>query len=260
MPQRNIDPDFLTARPGPSVPPGPPVPAGPPDPGEPARRLVPPEEPSGEDQVLVEIAARLRAAYFRERHRFQRPDATGPSYGDGHTPHWDGGVTSTGRKVAPVWPKLAAHVVAHGCDPDQYIVAQFSNRRSGRAPGPAELLSPEAVFRYREFVGPGETARIRARLEAEARTFDQARFDLAKTAPHASETQVIRTILVDDGLRLSAMFRCLMAVAAGQPDLCLTFAAAAAVDYLPRRDAYEEVLGPRIPPAVRETASQSHSL
>ena len=74
--------------------------------------------PQVEADPLAETADKIRNYYIRERTvRDGRAFRPGPSC--------DGGVSRSGRRYKPIWPKVAKTVADLDADPEQFVKAQF---------------------------------------------------------------------------------------------------------------------------------------
>lgn len=163
---------------------------------------------------VVARAARNLYVFHRNYLKSMR---TGESTRDGlrTVPAWDGGVDRNGRRHRPVWPKLAAALVARGAELVSFVEAQFGT--AAAIPEPNMLLGDAAFDRAFEYArsAPREAAERRRSQEAamlaavprEMRLYGRGVEDAA------------RAVLRDPGVEVTPLFRHCFAAAAGATDM-----------------------------------------
>lgn len=107
-----------------------------------------PEELPREDEAISRLAKYVRTLYCI----CVREQTGNASYGKEPMLTWDGDPEGlSGRRRVPVWPKIAAAILAESANPEQYIRAQFVYNRLDRHPAPNTLYNDDAKERWRTF-------------------------------------------------------------------------------------------------------------
>lgn len=113
------------------------------------------------DTIFQDMCRVVRQAYIHCR----REHCGKWNYGENGLGKWDG-EDKFGTNVAPIWPKVAAHIIRLGADPVTFIRAQFANTRIDQPPLPNQLLSESSVAKYDRYAANAERD-LRERLERE---------------------------------------------------------------------------------------------
>ncbi len=177
---------------------------------------------------------RVREIYLREYRTYSGK----PNYGRGPLPHLDGGVTSMGRRCKSVWGPLAAKFETLTIDPELYIPWLFAN--SSVLPLPNQMLSPKTVTVFREHHNP-RVMEERAALEFQV---DLTQFQMTLTPKlkcYWPEDAVRLTLQDEDVNKARPLFRFCFGVLYQMPDICSRYLAAARLQYMENRQAYDRI-------------------
>jgi len=212
-----------------------------------------PVEPvKDENSLQAQLAARLRAAYIRERRRWIRA-VTGKDskYGSKSMPRWDGGRDDDGACHKSVWLDIARHLLDMKClSPERFVQAQFVEKQP---PMPPMLKSEAAWKRFTDFNGDA-TARLKSEFKAECIAFELAQQEATTWFPEYDKKDVWRFVLRDTQSQLSALFRFCVALSEHLGDIAEQFQELALLDYLQDPQGYEQVWGTKIPDSLKEDA------
>jgi hypothetical protein len=208
-----------------------------------------------DDEARAEYCAAVRAFLLRTRGVRSR-------YGDRPLPVWDGGETADGRRHTAVWPKVAGFVRRHGLDLGRLVRCVFAARAVGTAggaalgppPPPTMLYSAEALRLYRADADRRHDAdreSARAELCSQAEAFRAALvLRSALRAAGWSAEEVARSVVGDEALPLSALFRFCVAAQEGYQDLADRYFRPALRQYTAGRALCDDVWGERLPAAL----------
>ena len=213
-----------------------------------------PSQDSCEDEnsFQAQLAARLRAAYVRERRRHHRA-ITGRegNYGDKHMAKWDGGRDDHGTSHKSVWVDLANTLILRHClAPERFVQAQFLEKRP---PMPPMLKSEAAWKRFTDFNGDAAT-RLKNEFKAECVAFEMAQQEVVTWFPQADKKEIWRFVLRDSQTQLSALFRFCIALSEQLGDIAAIFQELAMQDYLQDPQGYDHAWGTKIPESLKNEA------
>lgn len=182
---------------------------------------------TGADELLARMADTARETYIHERRMFESARSGMPShYGDRGLGRWDGTAEKGarpdkyGRNFKPVWPEIVRFAVTNGADVSGLIRARFAFNTSRTPPEPPECKTPLAL-RFYEQRESDQTEKVRLRLESERMVTKVELTFRSRYVKNFGWTldRVVRSIVDDDTLDLSPLFRVILAVEHGYPDL-----------------------------------------
>jgi len=180
-----------------------------------------------------------------------------PEYGRKHMPRWDGGETAHGSTHRPVWPRIAAVIVAQDADPLQFIRAQFVGVRRATPPRPNQLYNEEAVARWQNY-----------RFKAQQNLERQVASDLNQIKVHVLPFTVnlgwdyrtaLAYVLKDRRCGASSLVRYCAAVAESLP-IAAAFRERALLQYMFQMADYDSLLGNKVPQELRAEAAELREL
>jgi len=203
-----------------------------------------------------ELAARLRAAYIRERRLFEQRLTGRPSQYNSSV-HWDGGRGKNGSVRQSIWPKVARFVQQYQLDPEAFIRHQFVLGEGQHVILPNQLYNADALRRHREqadlerkvlaaaFGSQQET--LRKSVQAAQEMSDLAGYKL-------SPRDLQLSVLLNESLPLSALFRYCLAYSEGLAKVAAIYKEAAARQYMRNSRTYDLVWGSWIPEEFKHEA------
>jgi hypothetical protein len=210
-----------------------------------------------DDSELSEIDKLVRRIYFEERSRFVllrggQPEAFDISK---RYPLYDGGERPTdGRKFECVWPKLSQFIMDNGIDPRVFLRGAFTSTIGNSPPQPNMFMNAKILtLAKRSSYVTTDSLRI-AYQSFLRKTQYEMRLRVAENV-HPLET-IFKIVISAPGIDTRPVFRYCMAIEAGLPKVAEVFVADAIIDYLFNIDAYESVIGKRLPDDFRKRAAQ----
>lgn len=188
------------------------------------------------DYILEAVANQIRSAYLVERSAISH---TGRPYRS--SPKWDGGVDKYGKRHKPIWPKIAKLVLSNHLDPLAFVRAQFSGR-THNPPRPTELLNAKALDRAGR-AKACDTQDFTVFFRSQINTYCVEVIRLNELMEWPKEL-IWLTVLKDESLSLSSLFRYCQAVAIGGPrfeKVARKYRVAAMLQYIRGREEYDRV-------------------
>ena len=201
------------------------------------------------------LAQEIRSVYITARRRHEERRTGRPSnYLPGNW--WDGGRTRrSGVKRKNYWLALAKQFQEKGIDPAAFIDFVFSqwsvnwaHKRQDYAPQPNILGSKSWQEKFLEYRKSGTSEeRCRRAFKAQQAAAKQAILKYESYDLYEDEQAVLRAVLCDSSLSLSALFRYCFAVKAGQGDVAAFYHTAAKKQFAKSPEVYLEQWGDWLP-------------
>lgn len=165
----------------------------------------------------------------------------------------------------PTFRKLAQLFVDRQIvDYRTYLYVQFEARANKHiAPTPKQCCGPVALQKWLRFAGDmgPVTEQLATALQIQKKTFNLELIlaeDMALDAdPPRTREQIVASVLWNDSLQLSGLFRYGAACAANLPEVAATYRDRAYLQYLFAKKAYDKVWGDMVPAALRVEADKS---
>lgn len=222
--------------------------------------------------LLDHLAAEARRVYIETRRAFEARRTGMPSfYGDSPLPRWDGTKDDDrpflraersrdrhGRTYKPVWPLLVRFAVENGADVSALIRARFSVTTGPHAPEPPDCKTELALRAYaqrQEKLG----GRLNSSLNSQRMTASTELLIRTRRIETLDWTpaQVLESVIYDEALGLSPLFRAIFALENGHADLFDQLLPGAVQAYHSAREQYDSSQWAQlIPQAVREGAAR----
>ncbi len=208
-------------------------------------------------QSLVEdLSQAVRAEYINQRRMWRSLSGSHPNYLPGK--QWDEGRRlESGRYSLPVWPKIAQFLIDHEIlDYPEFIRRIFESRGPHRpVPQPNHLHGPVALALWKEVIPKKELrARVRQAWEQEKKAFAIAALDQQDFFPESSEQECLRSVIVNDTVNLSPLYRYCVATGEGLPRHAGMYKTLALRQYCLAPSLYDEVWGGWIPEHLKKEA------
>jgi hypothetical protein len=198
------------------------------------------------------IAAQVRELYCI-LYRKYNPRAA--NYGRGEMPQWDGGRDQFGGRHKPIWPAIAALLVREQFNPATYLQVQFQETNGRASPRPPQLLSNEAVGRYRAYLLRADEI-LKKDLERGAQHFNRRLHQLA-TARGTQEQKIITALMDEVTVQACVLYRYCVAAKFNITLAMQRYYAAALQQYLFQADLYDRAWGTEIiPDQLRQEAQR----
>ena len=216
------------------------------------------------DPTLDRLVKLARETYIRERQQFEKRRTGLESY---YTPsaQWDGAQAGRGdrfgRNTKPVWPSIVEFALRYDVPVDDLIRARFASWTGRQAPNPTDCKTEQAVtvaLRRAEQLGASvdsalATERGLARTEMFFRSGNIEKYGW-------KPEDVIESLVVDQTVGLSPLFRVIMATENGRPDLADMYLQGAVDQYLRARRFYDASGWGHLIPEVVRTAADRRSV
>jgi hypothetical protein len=171
-------------------------------------------------------------------------------FGKEAIPRWDGGRDPYGRHWKSVWPKIAKHLITIQADPLDFIQAQFNGVSPDSLPFPNTFWSEKATNRYRAYMENACETLQRA-LEFETQAIRAQAIILRDGLDWTNMAAMRQAIVTEHGVHASPLMRFCLADEYGLEDVAALYHDAALLQYVFRRDIYDEVWGKCIPDSLR---------
>lgn len=169
-------------------------------------------------------------------------------YDGGRTPH------SQLRYNKPIWPEIAAFVLANRLEPRAFVERQFRFHDRPSLLNPDQMLGKAALARYER--GEKQTAaEIKLAFTIQKRRL-LAEWHNWQELAQVEELEALRMALVDESAALSALFRYCVAKRERMADLARLFYLDAVVQYLRHADHYDKLWGDWLPEDFRPRAEK----
>jgi hypothetical protein len=192
----------------------------------------------------------VRAVYVAERRHHEAQRTTKESgYGSYRMPRWDGGVDRKGHRHRMVWGRIFDFCVANRYPIYEYIKAQFDP--TARVPQPNQLQSRAAVTKYKEYA-PRVLEQKRKELKDHQTRFKVAVWSVCASFGQDKSTAARNVLLTDTSL--SPLFRYTVGYLAGDDKVTDALLAAALMQFMSARTAYETTWGSLIPTTLVQEA------
>jgi len=207
--------------------------------------------------LINKMAADIRAMWITARHDFESRTGHVTHWGSGHMPKWDGGVTSSGQKCKPIWPKIAAFCLKHDLEPDVLIDSIFRFRKGGIAPNPNVACGQYALNCYSQYMSPeAEQARVSTMsVDFEAqKTRAMTAIDSLKFRFNYPTETTWKLVLYDEKQPLSFLFRYCLARSENLDDVAKEFHERALAQYATSPKDYDRIWGDWIPEELKQDA------
>jgi len=214
--------------------------------------------------VLEEVAKAIRQCYIEARRR-QEEARTGHRSNYTPGPWWDGGVTKRSRvRRGNYWLRLAKQFTERGIDYQAYIDhvfnnwhAQFVTDRNHYAPQPNQLGNAEWQNSFLRDAQRGihKDQKRRAFL-AQQQEAHRAILEAQEYGMYKDNRQVLKAVLTNSSLSLSALFRYCCAFHEGLTEVQKFYKMSALLQYGRAIRDYNEVWKEWIPETLREEAEQ----
>jgi len=210
------------------------------------------------EDAREQLAQHCRLLYVANYRRFKEQRTGTPcDYGSRPLPQWDGGSGADGRRHSRVWPKLAQFCLERGVNPMELIRSNFrawENAGYPTPPTPVQLMTEQALARHQE-----DAPFVREQLEIDLWRQQSAFTSGVTLRIHFSgysRQSAERITIVDRSRSFTPLFRYCAAMAVGIYDLAERYRANALYEYWFDRQAYDEIWGAVIPPALKQAADQ----
>jgi len=205
---------------------------------------------------VEDLAQAVRTEYINQRRMWRCLSGSRPDYLPGR--QWDEGRRlESGRYSLPVWPKIAQFLLDNEIvDYPEFIRKIFENRGPHRpVPQPNHLHGPAALRIWKEVIPKKELrARVRQAWAQEKKAFAIAALDQQAYFPDASEHECLRSVIVDDTVSLSPLYRYCVAIGEGLPRHASFYKEMALRQYCLAPSLYDEVWGGWIPEQLKTEA------
>lgn len=202
------------------------------------------------EQHIEEIGQLVRELYCQAIRRH----SANKLYGARPMAAWDGGIDGMGRKHTSVWPRIAKLLTGLSADPFAYVASQFQAFQAGKPPAPNQLLSQQAVDRWRLYA-----------QQADIGVAQQLARDIEAVQAHAapylgsgrSEADAVRIALGNSTTNgASPLYRYCLSLRLGMRDVADFFYRAALLQYLCRQAAYDAAWVEFVPLELKAAADQ----
>lgn len=207
---------------------------------------------------------RIRSIYCDQRRMWEQRHLGSSDFGGRHMARWDGGRDAHGRVHQPVWPRLAAFIRKNNLPPAEYIAFLFSLRKVHPLL-PDQMMSAASLQQYQERqVSPSNSAEnldaaLKMQiLKARAELVHRMRNDGVRKKLGWSQKDILTSVLTDDSLPLSALFRYCLAVSERLPDVAARLRGAAEGQYMRNPDAYDRAWRRWLPSMFGAIARGNH--
>ncbi len=188
-----------------------------------ATRLSARVQPATVSDLTHKVADRARAAYERERSRYESLVSgkniryRAPRVYGGHDPLRlaDAPEVEIVKGRASIWVRLATFCLSHRIEPEAYMQAQFDSdeMRLRRSPEPAQLMTEGRLCSYRE-ARARHGAMVAQALHSQ---LGVVRAEVAFTMEAAMSAEAATlVVLMNDGIELSPLFRYCIARSIGK--------------------------------------------
>jgi len=198
-----------------------------------------------------QMARIIRAIYILERRRKEEALTGLPSHYRSHV-MWDGG-EHRGRTYSSVWLKIARFVLEHRLEPVLLIEAQF-RKPSKIVLEPTGILSSDALFVYQEFTQYLD-AHEPISFNHQKQVCRNAAADLY-AATNWTDDEIMGSVLFDESLAMTPLFRYCMAKSLKIERVYTDYLHKAVLQYIPRKQLYDNVWGNFIPARFAQKAEQ----
>lgn len=221
-------------------------------------------------ELELRMAKQLKQVYTIERIVYESC-RDGKASGYKPSPKWDGKVLMTSDAVLEdtplnnVWVKVARDLHSKGIEPASYVRRVFStlHGKLGTPPMPNQLLSPQAMRRYRE-----GSENIQYEIELAYRhqmNLARQRIISYQTVSNIAMPDAVLRVLNDTTLSLSALLRYCLAFdmlshGEGFKSLAEEFKGEAALQYMRHQEEYDNSWGSTIPVEFKLDAQRIYEL
>jgi len=205
-------------------------------------------------QLLEDMARRCREAYIACRRERDLLHSGKTSYTK-PAAKWDGGEDTSGAVHQPYWPKMAKFMIKHGLTPEHCIRVRFALCRdmSKDPPYPNQIANPTYLEEYKA----DQVKKISEWIEG-AFSYEKAycasSITLMEEELGRKGKPVWRSVLLDESIPLSALFRYCLARSESIDDVAEEYEIPAMTQYIVARKEYDQVWGNWIPEDFRSSA------
>lgn len=200
---------------------------------------------------IAQLARDIREMWCSERRYFElRTEGVSTDWGEKHMAQWDGGTTSTGKKYAPVWPKIARYCLDRNLNPPTLIRAIFRAANRGFMPQPSHATGDKALQKYNAYIGTGSQLEMKNTLLYKFESQKLCAFSAIQRLVHYSDkTEEVawRLTLTNMHEPLTPLFRYCAALQRKFADVADMFELDALYQYKRDADLYNEIWGDMIP-------------
>lgn len=211
---------------------------------------------SGRQQaVRIDAASFVRSLYFAEARRYEQIRQGAPRSNPArNNPRFDGGLTPSGRRIAPVWPRIVQYAAVNRIAPAILIRGVFeawqNAMTSAAPPQPTQLITSEALTAARQFLR-------RAISDEENRfTVQDGLFRresiLAVADYDLTPEQAATRVLCDRHQALTALYRYVRATEIGLAEVVGRYREDAIAQYLALYQVYNAAASTRITQEMRD--------
>jgi hypothetical protein len=206
---------------------------------------------------------RIRSAYIENRRMADsKRSGSASSYRSG--PRWDGGVDAAGRKFKPIWPVLADRLEKAGIfEVEDYVRWVFDEATDPSRIYPNGLACDRLVEEFLRVRGEdlhlGRGDLLRSSLRTQQHVF-KSEVETLRRGTMAeglwTNEQVVKHVLLDATVNLSALFRWLAARRGGYEDVAEVWREAARVQYEKDPEAYRTAWRGMMPKGVGKESTR----
>ena len=205
------------------------------------------------EQLLEDLARVCRDVYIAERQAYET-SVRGKTAKYRPGPKWDGGVTSSGARTKPIWPKIAKFMLQHNLDPQRCIQYRFMQQSQGllRPVLPNQIALRKYLEDYRNMTEELRRG-LRTTFDTE-KAFCRGRLIVLQSSGDMSLAEALDTVLLNEEYPLSPLFRYTLARETRRKTVSRRYRRQALAQYLRFPDDYDEIWGDVIPELFRVSA------
>lgn len=163
---------------------------------------------------------------------------------------WDGGRTDGGSYRKPVWESIVTFAIKNGLDPIRLVKATFALASGIQAPGPSDVMSQSAVQKYHSYSSTDKELVQQTHVVNQRNAVSWFRH-FQQTQPTWTTQACWKAVVTYPSLDCGPLFRYCLASQLGETELAAGYFESAAVEYMQRREAYDQVLGANITPELK---------
>ena len=219
------------------------------------RRRVP-GGPSPGQSGMQQLATYVREVYLFERRAFEEQLAGIPSSYRSSS-YWDGGVTATGKR-STIWERVAKFIIDKKLPVDTFIRRQFQYADGPYVIKPNQLYNAAAMDRYLRGRSSDHQEILlawRSQHSALAVALVACQDMAAMENEELSKTSLQATVLLNEDVALSALFRYCLAKSEGLTEISRLYRDAAALQYMRHRKDYDQIWKNWIPNKFKARAA-----
>ena len=159
---------------------------------------------------------------------------------------WDGGQDQWGGRHKPIWPTVANVLLREQFDPATYLQVQFQETNGRSSPKPSQLVSNEAIARYRAYLLRADEI-LKKELERAEHHLHRRLMQLA-LARGTQEQKIITALMDETAVQACVLYRYCVAAKFNIAVAMQRYYSAALQQYLFQADLYYRAWGLEIIP------------